>query len=231
MQPPSHQQPMDVFERVLQGVLRDSAHGDRLALALPLLARARRTDQNYAFPNQISSDPTNPFLPSNRRTEGSSHRRSLPPRSLSPLNQSNDHTSIGRPLPDLAFQPLATIPQQLQSLSSASGVLPSASKLLEHVSLSKLDHTLAAASQQVDETTAALALAWGNEWSSTVSAVADVAFSRSCCIPWRSRLHRCAVRCTTISPIASPASRCRARRPSCHPSKSLQRCCLARRRP
>jgi hypothetical protein len=46
--------------------------------------------------------------------------------------------------------------------------VPSASKLLEHVSLSKLDHTLTAASQQVDETTAALALAWGNEWSTTV---------------------------------------------------------------
>ena len=171
MQPPSYQQPMDVFERVLQGVLRDSAHGDRLALALPLLARARRQDPSHNNLSDGIGGTSNPFIPSNRRTDSTSRRRALPPRALSPLNPASDQPGSGRPLPDLTFQPLATIPQQLQSLSSAHGALPSASKLLEHVSLSKLDHTLAAASQQVDETTAALALAWGNEWSSTVGAV------------------------------------------------------------
>jgi hypothetical protein len=45
-------------------------------------------------------------------------------------------------------------------------------KLLEHISLRRLDLSLAAASQQVDETTAALALAWGNELSATVRAAA-----------------------------------------------------------
>lgn len=165
---------MDVFERVLQGVLRDSAHGDRLALALPLLARARRQDPSHNNLSDGIGGTSNPFIPSNRRTDSTSRRRALPPRALSPLNPTSDQPGSGRPLPDLTFQPLATIPQQLQSLSSAHGALPSASKLLEHVSLSKLDHTLAAASQQVDETTAALALAWGNEWSSTVGAACRI---------------------------------------------------------
>ena len=165
----SYQQPMDVFERVLQGVLRDSAHGDRLALALPLLARSNRRSDSNLDPMAISH-PTNPFIPSNRRADASSHRRAAPPRALSPLNSIS-----ASPLPDLSFQPLASIPQQLQSISSPAA-LPSASKLLEHVSLSKLDHTLAAASQQVDETTAALALAWGNEWSTTVRSAAAAAY-------------------------------------------------------
>jgi hypothetical protein len=147
---------MDVFERVLQGVLRDSTHGDRLALALPLLARAqRRTDPNAVDPMSSSHGASNPFLPANRRSDGSSNRRTMPPRTLSPLNQSyDDHCGNSRPLSDSTFQPLTTIPQQLQTMSVA---LPSASKLLErsklleHVSLSKLDHTLAAASQQVND--------------------------------------------------------------------------------
>jgi hypothetical protein len=158
---PSYQQPMDVFERVLQGVLRDSANGDRLALALPLLSRSNRRSDSSLDSVSNSQGPANPFMPSSRRVDSSSHRRAMPPRSLSPIN------SVA-PLPDLTFQPLASIPQQLQSMSYAPAILPPASKLLEHVSLSKLDHTLAAASQQVDETTAALALAWGNEWSTTV---------------------------------------------------------------
>ena len=147
-------QPMDVFERVLQGVLRDSTHGDRLALALPLLARShRRTDPNAVDPMSSSHGAANPFLPANRRSDSSSYRRTMPPRTLSPLNQSSDdHYGNSRPLPDSSFQPLATIPQQLQTMSAPVVTpVPSASKLLEHVSLSKLDHTLAAASQQVND--------------------------------------------------------------------------------
>ena len=146
-------QPMDVFERVLQGVLRDSTHGDRLALALPLLARAhRRTDPNAVDPMLSSHGAANPFLPANRRSDSSSYRRTMPPRTLSPLNQSSDdHYGNSRSLADSSFQPLATIPQQLQTMSApVVAPVPSASKLLEHVSLSKLDHTLAAASQQVN---------------------------------------------------------------------------------
>lgn len=146
-------QPMDVFERVLQGVLRDSTHGDRLALALPLLARAhRRTDPNAVDPMLSSHGAANPFLPANRRSDSSSYRRTMPPRTLSPLNQSSDdHYGNSRSLADSSFQPLATIPQQLQTMSAPVVTpVPSASKLLEHVSLSKLDHTLAAASQQVN---------------------------------------------------------------------------------
>jgi hypothetical protein len=156
---------MDVFERVLQGVLRDSAHGDRLALALPLLARSTRRSDSNLDPMANALGPTNPFMPSNRRADVSSHRRAVAPRALSPLNPA---AAAAAPLSDSTFQPLVSIPQQLQSMSRTPGIPPSASKLLEHVSLSKLDHSLAAASQQVDETTAALALAWGNEWSATV---------------------------------------------------------------
>ena len=160
-----------MFERVLQGVLRDSAHGDRLALALPLLARSTRRSDLNPDPMMNAQAPVNPFMPSNRRADVSGHRRTVAPRALSPLNPG---TGAAATLSDITFQPLASIPQQLQSMSRASGAPPSASKLLEHVSLSRLDHSLAAASQQVDETTAALALAWGNEWSATVRAAAAI---------------------------------------------------------
>ena len=60
---PSPQEPMDVFERVLQGMLRDSAHGDRLALALPLLARStRRSDFTRYLQGSLHSSCFAPSL-------------------------------------------------------------------------------------------------------------------------------------------------------------------------
>jgi hypothetical protein len=104
-----------VFERVLQGMLRDCAHGDRLALALPLLARStRRSDLN---PDTMTNAqvPINPFIPSNtRRADVSGHRRTVARRALSPIDPG---TGAAAPLSDITFQPLVSMPQQLQSMS------------------------------------------------------------------------------------------------------------------